>query len=152
MAWLNNAATRDEVLANLPNYQAGFNALYATLWQLKEIPAQTLELCRLRIAQLHRCELEWQREELAIPPAQREALQNWPTSALFNEAQQACLAFTEIYTMDPQAISDEQADAVKKAYGEAGLVALIEALGLFYGLTRLTQLWGLTSTCEGVSS
>ena len=45
--------------------------------------------------------------------------------------------------MDPQAITDAQAEAVKSELGDAGLVALIEALGLFYGMTRVRQLWDL---------
>jgi len=144
MTWFNAASSRDDILSVLPDYQAGFNALYNTLWQLQEIPPVTLELCRLRIAQLHCCDTEWQRQEVDIPTVRRDALTSWHRSERFNPGEQACLAFAEVYAMDPQAITDEQADAVKTAYGEPGLVALIEALGLFYGLTRLSQLWELS--------
>jgi alkylhydroperoxidase family enzyme len=143
MTWFSPAATREEVLAILPDAGGGLSALYGALWQLSEIPPPVLELCRLRVAQLHDSPLEWQRQEVALEPDKRERLPHWHRDAAFSPAERACLAFTEVYVMDPQAITDAQADAVKAAYGEPGLVALVEALGLFYGLTRLGQLWGL---------
>lgn len=143
MTWFSPATTRDGILATLPHYQQGFDALYQALWQLQELPAQALELCRLRVAQLHRSDAEWARKEVPVDEARRAALTHWHQSPLFGEGEKACLALAEVYTMDPQAITDSQADAVKAAYGEAGLVALVEALGLFYGLTRLSLLWEL---------
>lgn len=143
MTWFNDANTREEVLATLPEYQTSFDALYKALWTLPQMPASVLELCRLRLAQLHDSDTEWQRAEVPLPGAQREQLTRWNTSPAFNAAERACLEFAEIYAMDPQAISDEQAAAVKTHFGDAGLVALVEALGLFYGLTRLSLLWQL---------
>lgn len=148
MNWFSPATTREEVLATLPDYQRGFDALYQSLWQLEEIPAPVLERCRLRVAQLHRCDSEWQRQEARLPAGQRQDLADWHRSDHFDAADRACLAFTEVYVMDPQALTDEHADAVKDAFGEPGLVALVEALGLFYGLTRLSQLWGLPTGPE----
>lgn len=144
MAWRNKPRSRAELLAVTPEYGALFNNLYNQLWRLPQIPATTLELCRLRIAQLHRNDSEWQREEVTLDQAQRDQLANWHGVDCFSTAEQACLGFTEVYAMDPQAITDELAEAVKAHYGEPGLVALIEALGLFYGLTRLSLLWQLS--------
>lgn len=144
MRWFTTANTRDAVLETLPDYKAQFDALYGALWSLPQIPAPVLELCRLRLAQLHDCAAEWQREEVALPRAQRDELTRWHKSPAFSEAERACLEFTEVYAMDPASISDAQADAVKAHFGDAGLVALIEALGLFFGLTRLSLLWQLT--------
>ena len=45
-------------------------------------------------------------------------------------------------------MTDDMADAVKAQYGEPGLVALVQALGLFYGRTRISQLWGLDQASE----
>ena len=143
MTWLNGATTRTQVLAMLPHLQPGFDALYAALWRLPQLPPAVLELCRLRLAQLHDSHTEWQRSEFPLDPEKRDQLSNWNTSPLFSAAEQACLDLAEVYAMDPQAITDEQTDAVKSHFGDAGLVALVEALGLFYGLTRLSQLWQL---------
>ena len=143
MTWITNATTREGILALLPRQQALFNKLYASLWQLPHLPGSVLELCRLRIAQMHQSATEWQRQECAIADDQRQQLSQWHCSESFSDAERACLDITEVYVMDPQAITDEQAAAVKRHFGDAGLVALVEALGLFYGLTRLGILWGL---------
>lgn len=143
MSWFSTANNRDDIIAEAPFLAETFHEFYRSFWQLPMLPVQTLELCRLRIAQLHQCDTEWQREEIALPAAMRKDLSQWNKSASYSAAEQACLEFAEVYTMDPQAISDEQADAVKAYYSDAGLVALIEALGMFYGLTRVSQLWEL---------
>ncbi len=143
MTWFSTASTRDEVLALLPAFQQGFDTLYASVWKQAVMPAPLLELCRLRIAQLHRCEVEWQRQCCALPSAQREHLSDWHRSPHFDAAERACLELCEVYTAGPAAISDAQADAVKAHFGEAGFVALAEAMGLFFGLTRLSLLWQL---------
>jgi len=78
-----------------------------------------------------------------LPENKREARSRWDTDPAFSDAERACVAFTEVYAMDAQAISDEQAFSVKTHFGDAGLVHLIEALGVFDGAIRLGQLWQL---------
>lgn len=143
MTWFNQATTRQEVFATLPQFQTRFDALYGALWSVPQLPASVLELCRLRMAQLHDCDTEWRRQEQPIPSGKRERLSHWHSDAQFNAEERACLELTEVYAMDPAAITDAQAAAVKAHFGEAGLVALVEALGLFFGLTRLSLLWQL---------
>ncbi|GAB3290102.1 carboxymuconolactone decarboxylase family protein [Parahaliea aestuarii] len=143
MTWFSPATSRDGVLSTVPDFQRGFDALYASLWSQQAMPAAILELCRLRIAQMHRCEVEWQRKSFALPQEQRDQLKDWHRSPAFSAAERACLDLCEVYTADPAAISDAQADAVKAHFGEAGFVALAEAMGLFFGLTRLSLLWQL---------
>lgn len=144
MTWFSeSSSTRDDIIALAPDLAQEYQAFYRSFWQLSSLPASTLELCRLRIAQLHQSDTEFLREEFVLTADQRDGLSQWNKSELFSSAEKACLAFAEVYTMDPQAISDEQADAVKAHYGDSGLVALIEALGVFYGMTRVGQLWGL---------
>ena len=101
-----------------------------------------MELCRLRLAQLHRSAGDAALVERELDDEKRAALCNWDTSSLFSEAERACIAFTEVYAMDAAALRDEQAGAVKAHYGDAGLVALIEALGIFDGSIRVNLLWG----------
>ena len=48
--------------------------------------------------------------------------------------------------MDAQALTDELADAVKAHFGDAGLVLLVEALGILDGMTRLSLLWQLPAS------
>ncbi len=133
--------------AELPDIARHFAALYRSFWSLESVPAQTLELCRLRQAQLLQSDLAWQHQEVALPDGLREALRQWPDSDLFSPAEKACLELTEVHAMDAQAITDEQADAVKSHYGEVGYVAMVQALGVFDATTRLGLIWNL-STAE----
>ena len=126
----------------LPNLASARDALRASLWDRPHLPAAVLELCRLRLAQLHGSEQDAAFEERAVPSEQRAALRTWNSSSLFGDAERACLSFAEIYAMDASALTDAQAEAVKSHYGDAGLVALIEALGVFDGAIRINLLWG----------
>ena len=59
-----------------------------------------------------------------------------PTSALG-----ACLALAEQFVIDPHGVTHEMREAVVAHVGDAGLVALAEALAVFDGFTRFrTQL------------
>lgn len=143
MGWVNAGVDRDTTLQAVPQLAERFDALYRSLWTQRHIPPATLELCRLRLAQLHRSDVEIQRSDCEIPCSQRDNLTRWESDNRFSAADRACLAFTEIYAMDVQALTDEQADAVKAHFGDAGLVLLVEALGIFDGMTRLSLLWRL---------
>ena len=132
-------------IADLPEVGQPFLALYRSFWSLESLPAETLELCRLRLAQLLESDIAWEHEEVALTSMQRDLLRRWPDSAVFSAAQKACLELTEVHAMDARSISDEQADAVKAHYGEVGFVALVQALGVFDAMIRLGLIWGLTS-------
>ena len=113
------------------------------LWTQPHLPAEVLELCRLRLAQLHRCAVEMQRHDCELPADKRNNLASWNTHGSISAAERACLAFTEVYAMDAQALTDEHAAEVKAHFGDAGLVLLVEALGILDGMTRLSLLWQL---------
>lgn len=146
MTWLNSGTDHQSTIAVLPDLAAAYDALYQSLWTQPHLPAEILELCRLRLAQLHRCALELQRQECLVQDGKREHLSNWDTDSRFSDAERACLAFTEVYAMDTQAITDELAAAVKLHVGDAGLVLLVEALGVLDGRIRLSLLWQLPAT------
>lgn len=148
MSWLNTGTDRQSTIAVLPEIAAAHDTLYQSLWTQPHLPPAILELCRLRLAQLHRCALELQRQEYAILDDKREYLTHWDTDSRFSDAERACLAFTEVYAMDTQAITDELAEAVKRHVGDAGLVLLVEALGILDGMTRLSLLWQLPAMAD----
>jgi alkylhydroperoxidase family enzyme len=141
MNWLNSGTDHQSTIAMLPEIAASYDALYQSLWTQPHLPAEILELCRLRLAQLHRCTTELQRQEYPTQEGKREHLRNWDTDSRFSDMERACLAFTEVYAMDTQAITDELAAAVKLHVGDAGLVLLVEALGILDGRIRLSLLW-----------
>ena len=143
MTWFTEARTQQHIIEMAPTLASAYQAFYDSFWQLTSVPASVLELCRLRVAQLHHSDYQWQYQQVDVTIEQRESLSQWNKSPVFSATDKACLAFTEVYCMDPQSITDGQADAVKSKLGDAGLVALIEALGMFYGMTRVSQLWEL---------
>ena len=143
MAWIASGDDHDAIAAAVPEIGDHFCQLYRSFWQLPQIPAEVLELCRLRLAQLHASELQWGLEEVPVAPEKRENLRDWSQHEVFSPAERACLEITEIHAMDARAISDEQAEAVKQHFGDVGLVALFQALGVFDGMIRLGLVWGL---------
>lgn len=131
-----------DIAKTLPELARARTALRASLWEQSHLPGAVLELCRLRLAQLHGSASDNAAAGFAVAEGKRAALRNWDTSALFDAAERACLSFAEVYAMDAAALTDAQAEAVKAHYGDAGLVALIEALGIFDGAIRVNLLWG----------
>ena len=143
MVWISSGNDRASTIAVLPEIAGSFAALYAALWTQPHLPAPVLELCRLRLAQLHQCAVEIERSDCALAADKYANLAHWNTHRSFTDAERACLAFTEVYAMDTQALTDELAAAVKVHFGDAGLVLLVEALGILDGMTRLSLLWQL---------
>ena len=143
MSWLAGGDDRQSIIQQLPAVAEPYGKLYQALWAQPHLPPAVLELCRLRLAQLHGSEVEWRRREVTLAPGEAQALDRWESSELYDENLRACLAFTEVYAMDAQALTDAHADNVKSYYGEAGLVFLVEALGILDGMTRLSLLWQL---------
>lgn len=136
-------------LAALPDIAPAYEALYASLWSQGHIPSAVLELCRLRLAQLHNSAADIECEYVELPATKRSSLARWNTEPLYSEAEKSCIAFTEVYAMDAQSITDEHAAAVKVYYGDSGLVLLIEALGILDGRIRLGLLWQSMNSATG---
>jgi hypothetical protein len=128
-----------------------FNAVWEQLWRQDHVPPRLLELCRLRLAQLLGAGAERAAlRGLERDPARIEAVLTgrYHDSARFDAAELAVLEFAEIYAQDPGALTDELAEDVKRHFGEAGLVCLIEALGFIEGRIRL----GLMFTALGAAT
>src|SRR5262245_30789352 len=151
--WLPEAApgtTAFERVFDLrPDLYADYRAFLALFWTRDALGPVVLELCRLRVAQLLRCEGELR---LRYRPARAAGLEEptiallerWPTAPAFSDAERACLAYAEQFVLDAHGVTDAQAAAVTAHLGAAGLVALTEALALFEGFARFRQLLGVT--------
>ncbi|MDX1736193.1 MAG: hypothetical protein R3228_17585 [Halioglobus sp.] len=118
-----------------------FARLYDALYSQQHLPREVVELCRLRLAQLHGGADEGTGQTITIDAERRAALSGWPSDERFSSGEKACLGFAEVYAMDAGALTDDQAEAVRAEYGDAGLVTLIEALGVLDGLRRVSLLW-----------
>lgn len=146
MSWIDpKAHNLAQVFCHNTAVAQGLDAFTDALWGQGYVAATTLELCRLRIATMLHCESELHfRHEAARAAGLAEdkigRLPSYAEHPSFSAAERACLSFTEVYCQDPQAISDELAAAVVDHYGDAGLVVLVQALGIFNGMARMAQL------------
>lgn len=121
-----------------------FESMWQSLWSQDRVPPALLELCRLRLAQMHGAaeELEVAHPAARVPQAKRQSVirGRFATDGQFDPGEIAVLSLAEVYAQDPAAITDEMAEAVKGAYGDTGLVVLIEALGFIDGRIRMARL------------
>lgn len=145
---MNDIVITTETLASA--LQAGgaltddYQAVWEKLWQQSHIPAGLLELCRLRLAQMHRVTAELElRRDVDLDPAKVQDLVAGKNlnNGRFSEGELAALELAELYAMDPAAITDEVAASVKQHFGEPGLVCLVEALGFIEGRIRLALMF-----------
>jgi len=100
----------------------------AVFWSHELLDAAILDACRARCAQLLR----------AAGAASEPVAADDPSSALA-----ACLTVAEQFVIDPHCVTPEMREAVIAHVGDAGLVALVEALAVFDGFTRFRTMLGI---------
>jgi len=127
-----------------------FAELSAKFWDQPHIAADSIELCRLALAVMHKAPAEQAERHpsakgLSQPKIDAVLGERWRASDLFSPAEKSLLNFTEYYFMDPQSIPDEVAAAVVGHYGENGLVCLVEALGFIDSRIRLALVYSTLS-------
>jgi alkylhydroperoxidase family enzyme len=149
--WFPQLAEGESVLdrvANLrPEYGAALRAVETELWAQDAIDPLSLELCRLRIAQLLRCDAAFaERTPAAVAAGLDEAmvgmLPRWSTDGLFDARQRACLGYAEQLLIDAQGVTDEHAAKVIDAIGEGGFLVLTYGCGLFETTQRARLVLG----------
>lgn len=100
---------------------AELRELYDALWQA-DVDAATLDLCRVRLAQL-----------LGVPVTpEASADVTSPT-----DAQRAALAYTEQYVLDVNGFTDTDADLVKQHFTLPQIATLTIAVATFDAMTRV---------------
>ncbi len=126
MTWLPRTAPGATPFARafglLPELHARYRAFYDLFWTTRPVDPALLELCRLHMAEILGCTTS-PRPELGDDPEQ-------------TPLRRACLALAEKFVLDPHGVTTAETDAVKVHLGDAGLVALVEALALFDGFLR----------------
>jgi hypothetical protein len=118
----------DAVFGLRPDLFAAYRDFESMFWTHALLDAEILDACRARCAQLLRA---------AGAPVEPVAADD-PTSALA-----ACLTLAEQFVIDPHSVTAEMRDAVVRHVGDAGLVALVEALAVFDGFTRVRTVLGI---------
>ena len=128
--------TVDQLFAPLPKAHEHYRALDEKIWDGR-LDHALLEVCRLRIAMLHRCapQLALQRADIG---EKRDAIAQWPTSPLFTDVERALLRFTEQYVIDAQGVSDADAAGVTAVLTGAEIAAFTVAIGAFDATCRFT--------------
>jgi alkylhydroperoxidase family enzyme len=152
MSWLpaesDGPTAFERALGLRPDLLSDVKRFHALFWQDGRIDPVVLELCRLRIASLLRCESELRAR---YEPARRAgltegkiaALTAWPKAPDFTARERACLAFAEAFVMDVHSIDDDLAAAVTEHLSPAEMVAFTEALAVFDGFMRFRLVLGL---------
>lgn len=134
----------EQVFSLRANLFADYSRFISSVWQDSGLPPSLLELCRLRIAQLHNCKAEFNRRYRIADQQSVDrkiaCLTQWPNSDLFSQQEKACLHLAELFAMDPHSISDEDAEQAKLTIFDKGLVALMEAFAMFDGFCRFQLL------------
>jgi hypothetical protein len=145
--------TLDGAVTSAGNAARAFESMWQALWSQDRIPPPLLELCRLRLAQMHRAaaELEARNPGVPVSAERRDSVLrgHYPADAQFSPGEVAVLSLAEVYAQDPAAITDEMASAVKRIYGDEGLIVLIEALGFIDGRIRMARLMNALARTDG---
>jgi hypothetical protein len=142
--------TIDAKLAPAGQIASMFAELSAKFWDQPHIAADSIELCRLALAVMHKAPAEQAERHPSAKSLSRAKIdavlgERWRASDLFPPAEKSLLNFTEYYFMDPQSIPDDVAAAVVGHHGENGLVCLVEALGFIDARIRLALVYSTLS-------
>jgi alkylhydroperoxidase family enzyme len=157
MTWLPDpvagATPLDGVFGRRANLYEDFRRWSAIFWEARLLDPVLLELCRLRVAQLHECDAELRlRYQPALDAGLSEdkiaELPRTGSSPHFSELERDCIAFAELFTVDPHVISDDDAARVTGHLGPAGTVALVQALALFDGFARFRLVLGIEAPSD----
>jgi hypothetical protein len=132
------------VLADLPAVATALDDVRASAWQATD-PA-LLELCRLRMARLLRCDAELVArtpEAIAAGFDERKAeqLHDWPHAEVFDDRDRAALAFTEQYVIDVAALDNPTVEGLRAHLGDDGLTTFVGALLAVEQRLRLAAIW-----------
>jgi alkylhydroperoxidase family enzyme len=145
LSWLasgNRSPTLDgfeSVLGLSPELLKRYRAFYGAIWDEGVLPARLLELCRLRIAQLNRCEAESviAHSESGLTIVERSSLARGDIPVSVTNLERRVLDVASKVPFEIHDIGDDEIEALRKGLGEDGLVALMLALPLFDANCRL---------------
>jgi len=151
VAWLKTVAAEgplEAVLGTDPELFDHVRGVVATFWTERLVDPTVLELCRLRIAALVRCDAELRlRYQPAIDAGlDEDKLRELPRhydSDRFTEFERACLAFTEQFVIDAHGIDDEMFERVSSALSTESMAAFVSALAYFEGIARMKLMLGI---------
>jgi alkylhydroperoxidase family enzyme len=158
MSWLpERAAGRDDferTFALRPDLYEAWRGFASLFWEKRLVDPVLLELCRLRVAQLHEAAYPLslrmrEARDAGLDEARIARLAAWWREPGFSDLERACLRFAEQFVTDAKAMTDEEARPVVEGLGQAGTVAFVEGLAIFDGFCRFCRLLDVQPSEEG---
>ncbi len=119
-----------EALALRPALQTKYAAFLDAIESSDTVPERVFLLCRARITQIHGQQAQ------GISAEDASALQSQQLETL-SLSEQTALAAAEKIPYQHHLLEDEEVEAIKLAFGEAGCVSLLTALAFFDVACRL---------------
>jgi hypothetical protein len=126
------------VAARRPRYGAALDEVVASVWEQDVLDPSTLDLCRIRIGQL----LGARPTPLFADAELSSSVAAWPTDDRFDGRLRIVLGYAEQMLFDAQQVTDDVAQKVIEAIGEAGFLVLTYACGLFETTQRAEMILG----------
>jgi alkylhydroperoxidase family enzyme len=123
------------VYARLPAAFGMFVSKIGKLDKKLQLPAEMAMLIRERVAQINICEFCM---EASMNEAKFDALTEYKTSSLFNEAERAALDYVTELTRDKK-VAPETFERVRKHYSERAICEMVWLMASehFYNITNL---------------
>ncbi len=119
-----------EALALRPALQTKYAAFLDAIESSDAVPERVFGLCRARIAQIHGQQVH------GISAEEATTLQSQRLDA-FELSEQTALVAAEKIPYQHHFLEDEEVEAIKRAFGDAGCVSLLTALAFFDVSCRL---------------
>jgi alkylhydroperoxidase family enzyme len=134
-----NADGFERVLGLCPDLLERYRAFYGALWDEGVLPARLLELCRLRIAGLNRCEAEGAiaHSDSGVTLAERTSLMRGDIPMSATDLEKRALDVASKVPFEIHGLEDREVEALRRELGDEGVVALMLALPLFDANCRL---------------
>ena len=137
MSWLGSDSFA-ELFGLRPELYADYRTFADSVSEGGCADPELLDLCRARGAQI----LGSASAPTALDDARVATLADWRHSERFSDRDRACLRLTEGFVLDPHGVSDADAASVAAHLSPAEMVALIEALAIFDGFSRMRLILG----------
>jgi alkylhydroperoxidase family enzyme len=139
------------VVGYFPETADAVTRLHRTIWEQGD--AVLLELVRLRIATLLRfgpglALRSEQAKKAGLTEDKIAALRQWPTSALYDARERACLALTEQILMSANDVTDELVADVLVHLSPGECYALVEGISAMETLQRGCLVLGIAASPE----
>lgn len=156
MTWLRDLPSGgddwERISRVLPTQFNALTELHRTLWAQATDPV-LLELIRLRMAQMLRCDAALKQRtpaavEAGLSEQKAAAVAEWTASALFSDRERGWLAFTEQWMGDVNGITDELFEPLLKHNTPAECNQIIFSMWPIEQSVRLTALLGLDESPE----